>query len=37
MRVTTEEERKLHYVFPPLEECRQQFERQVNMKVDWDQ
>ncbi len=30
-------ERKLHYVFPPLEECRQQFERQVNMKVDWDQ
>jgi hypothetical protein len=30
-------ERILHYVLPSLEECREQFERQVRMKIDWDE
>ena len=25
------------YIFPPLDECRAEFERQVNMEIDWDE
>ena len=30
-------DRKLHYVFPPLEKCRAQFEQHMNMEIEWDE
>jgi hypothetical protein len=29
--------RSNHYVFPSLEVCRRDFERDVRMKIDWDE
>ena len=29
--------RSNHYVFPSLEVCRRDFEREVRMKIDWDE
>jgi hypothetical protein len=31
------EARTNHYVFPPLEVCRRNFEREVKMTIDWDE
>ena len=36
MRVRADDlERKMHYVFPDLQVCRNQFEQAISMKIDW--
>ena len=30
-------DRKLHYIFPPLEKCREQFEQHMTMEIEWDE
>jgi hypothetical protein len=35
-RSTTENGRPQHYFFPDLEQCRANFEKQINISIDWE-